>query len=171
MAEEKTNDQIEDQKASAMQSLLQEEYLKSLDGIEDGQLVTGTVVQVNNEYVFVDVGYKSEGKISTGEFSEPPELGDKVSVLIVNKEGKGGQLIISKKMADGKKKTDELKEAAENRTPVDGKFVKVIKGGYEVDLGSDYFGFCPLSKADVNRVEDPETLIGKIGRASCRERV
>lgn len=160
MAEEKTNDQIEDQKASAMQSLLQEEYLKSLDGIEDGQLVTGTVVQVNNEYVFVDVGYKSEGKISTGEFSEPPELGDKVSVLIVNKEGKGGQLIISKKMADGKKKTDELKEAAENRTPVDGKFVKVIKGGYEVDLGSDYFGFCPLSKADVNRVEDPETLIG-----------
>lgn len=46
-------------KDTEMQSVLQEEYLKSLDGIEDGQLVTGTVVQVNNEYVFVDVGYKS----------------------------------------------------------------------------------------------------------------
>lgn len=156
MAEEKTNEE----KASVMQTLLQEEYLKSLDGIEDGQLVTGTVVQVNNEYVFVDVGYKSEGKISSEEFSELPEIGDKVTVLIVNKEGKGGQLIISKKHADAKARTDLLKEAADNRTPVDGKFVKVIKGGYEVDLGSDYYGFCPLSKADVNRVEDPETLIG-----------
>ncbi|MBO6000253.1 MAG: S1 RNA-binding domain-containing protein, partial [Spirochaetales bacterium] len=46
-----------------MQSMMQEEYLKSLDGIEDGQLVTGTVVQVNNETVFVDVGYKSEGRL------------------------------------------------------------------------------------------------------------
>ncbi len=159
MAEEKTNDQV-DQKASVMQTLLQEEYLKSLDGIEDGQLVTGTVVQVNNEYVFVDVGYKSEGKISTEEFSVLPQVGDNVTVLIVNKEGRGGQLIVSKKHADAKKKTDELKEAAETRVPVDGKFVKVIKGGFEIDLGSDYYGFCPLSKADVNRVEDPETLIG-----------
>jgi len=159
VAEEKTNDQ-KDQMASEMQTLLQEEYLKSLDGIEDGQLITGTVVQVNNEYVFVDVGYKSEGKISTEEFSTLPQLGDKVEVLIVSKEGKGGQLIISKKLADAKQKTDELKVSADNRTPVDGKFVKVIKGGYEVDLGHDYFGFCPLSKADVNRVEDPETLIG-----------
>ncbi|MGP1419647.1 MAG: S1 RNA-binding domain-containing protein [Sphaerochaetaceae bacterium] len=159
MAEEKTNDQA-DQKASVMQTLLQEEYLKSLDGIEDGQLVTGTVVQVNNEYVFVDVGYKSEGKISTEEFSALPRVGDNVTVLIVNKEGRGGQLIVSKKHADAKKKADELKEAAETRTPVEGKFVKVIKGGFEVDLGSDYYGFCPLSKADVNRVEDPETLIG-----------
>ncbi|MBO4387904.1 MAG: 30S ribosomal protein S1 [Spirochaetales bacterium] len=143
-----------------MQTLLQEEYLKSLDGIEDGQLVTGTVVQVNNEYVFVDVGYKSEGKIATEEFETLPQVGDQVTVLIVNKEGKGGQLIISKKHADSKRRTEELKEAAENHEPVEGKFAKIIKGGYEVDLGGGYAGFCPLSKADVNRVEDPETLIG-----------
>lgn len=143
-----------------MQTLLQEEYLKSLDGIEDGQLVTGTVVQVNNEYVFVDVGYKSEGRISVDEFETLPTVGDKVSVFIVAKEGKGGQLIISKKQADAKARVGQLKEAAENRTPVDGKFTKVIKGGYEVDLGGDYYGFCPLSKADVNRVEEPETLVG-----------
>ena len=144
-----------------MQSLLQEQYLKSLAGIEDGQIVTGTVVQLNNDYVFVDVGYKSEGKIPVDEFIELPKLGDKVNVVIVNKEGKGGQVIVSKRKADAKERTEALREAAENRTPVLGKFSKVIKGGFEVDLGADYKGFCPLSKADVVRVEDPESLIGK----------
>lgn len=144
-----------------MQSLLQEQYLKSLAGIEDGQIVTGTVVQLNNDYVFVDVGYKSEGKIPVDEFIELPKLGDKVNVAIVNKEGKGGQIIVSKKKADAKERSEALREAAENRTPILGKFSKVIKGGYEVDLGADYKGFCPLSKADVVRVEDPESLIGK----------
>ncbi|MBR0520565.1 MAG: S1 RNA-binding domain-containing protein, partial [Spirochaetales bacterium] len=81
----------------SMQSMMQEEYLKSLDGIEDGQLVTGTVVQVNNETVFVDVGYKSEGRLPLEEFDEVPAIGEPVTVLIVNKEGKGGQVIISKK--------------------------------------------------------------------------
>ncbi len=147
-------------KDTEMQSVLQEEYLKSLDGIEDGQLVTGTVVQVNNEYVFVDVGYKSEGRIPMDEFDEVPSIGDSVTVLIVNKEGKGGQVIISKKKADVKARGEELKVAAEEKTPVEGKFVKVINGGFEVDLGSDYYGFCPLSKADIVRTENPESLIG-----------
>lgn len=150
--------EIEEKKTSMQ--LMQEEYLKSLDGIEDGQLVTGTVVQVNNEYVFVDVGYKSEGKISRSEFKELPEIGDNVSVVIVSKEGKHGQIVVSKKRADVKERTDELRKAAEGRTPIEGTFIKVIKGGFEVDLGGDYKGFCPLSKADVVRVEEPETLIG-----------
>ena len=40
-----------------------------------------------------------------------------------------------------------------------GKFVKVIKGGFEVDLGNEFLGFCPLSKADITRVEDPESML------------
>jgi len=149
-----------DEKKTKMQDMLQEEYLKSLDGIEDGQLVAGTVVQVNNEYVFVDVGYKSEGRISRDEFATIPEVGEEVKVVIINKEGKGGQIVVSKKRADFKERTDELKAAAESRSPVLGKFEKVIKGGFEIDLGGEYKGFCPLSKADVVRVEEPETLIG-----------
>lgn len=145
-------------KKTSMQKL-QEEYLKSLDGIEDGQLVTGTIVQVNNEYVFVDVGYKSEGKIPRNEFKEEPQLGDAVNVVIVNKEGKGGQIVVSKKRADVKERTDVLRKAAEERAPIEGTFVKVIKGGFEVDLGGEYKGFCPLSKADVVRVEEPESLL------------
>ena len=137
------------------------QYLKSFAGIEDGQIVTGTVVQLNNDYVLVDVGYKSEGRIPVSEFIELPQIGDKVNVTIIKKEGAGGQVIVSKKKAEAKEKAETLKKAAEEKTPVLGKFTKVIKGGYEVDLGADYKGFCPLSKADVFRVEDPESLIGK----------
>lgn len=137
------------------------QYLKSFAGIEDGQIVTGTVVQLNNDYVLVDVGYKSEGRIPVNEFIELPQIGDKVNVTIIKKEGAGGQVVVSKKRAEAKEKAETLKKAAEDKTPVLGKFVKVIKGGYEVDLGADYKGFCPLSKADVFRVEDPESLIGK----------
>ncbi|MFA6845888.1 MAG: 30S ribosomal protein S1 [Sphaerochaetaceae bacterium] len=155
MAEEKEMDE----KKTKMQ-IMQEEFLKSLDGIEDGQLVTGTVVQVNNEMVFLDVGYKSEGRIPREEFDTIPAVGDKIKVVIINKEGKGGQIVVSKKKADFKERTEELKLASDNHTPIMGKFDKVIKGGFEVDLGGDYRGFCPLSKADVVRVEDPETLIG-----------
>jgi small subunit ribosomal protein S1 len=148
-----------DEKKTKLQQM-QDAYLKSLDEIEDGQLVTGTVVQVNDETVFLDVGYKSEGRIPRSEFTEIPNVGDKVEVVIVQKEGKGGQIVVSKKRADYQKRTEELKAASENHTPIMGKFDKVIKGGYEVDLGGDYRGFCPLSKADVVRVEDPESLIG-----------
>lgn len=147
-------------KTNEMQNLLQEEYLKSLDGIEDGQLVEGQVVQVNNEFVFVDVGYKSEGRIPLDEFSTVPSTGETVKVVIVNKEGRGGQIVVSKKKADSKMQSEKLKEAAENNEPVEGTFAKVIKGGFEVDLDHGLSGFCPLSKADLQRVEDPETYIG-----------
>ena len=153
---------MEDEKEmTGISSQLHAQYLKSLAGIKDGDIVTGTVVQLNNEWVFVDVGYKSEGRISVDEFIVLPNVGDKVNVCIINKEGKGGQVIVSKKKADAKERVDALKEAAEARTPILGKFSKIIKGGFEIDLGADYRGFCPLSKADIVRIETPEDLIGK----------
>jgi small subunit ribosomal protein S1 len=143
-----------------MQDLLQEEYLKSLDGIEEGQLVDGQVVQVNSEFVFIDVGYKSEGRIPLNEFTEAPQPGEVVKVVIVNKEGRGGQIVVSKKKADIKLRSENLKEAFEKGEPVEGTFSKVIKGGFEIDLEDELKGFCPLSKADLVRVENPDEYIG-----------
>ena len=153
---------MEDEKEmTGISSQLHAQYLKSLAGIKDGDIVTGTVVQLNNEWVFVDVGYKSEGRISVDEFISLPNVGDRVNVCIINKEGRGGQVVVSKKKADAKERVDALKEAAEAKTPILGKFSKIIKGGFEIDLGADYRGFCPLSKADIARIEVPEELIGK----------
>jgi len=62
-----------------IQTQLQEEYLKSLEQLEEGQLVQGAVIQVTADQVFIDVGYKSEGKIPISEFTEIPKVGDTVS--------------------------------------------------------------------------------------------
>ncbi len=160
MATEKSVETQEIDKTNEMQNLLQEEYLKSLDEIKEGQVVSGAVVQVSNEFVFVDVGYKSEGRIPINEFEDTPSVGDSVQVVLVNKEGRGGQVVVSKKKADLKLRTENLREAYDNQEPVEGTFAKVIKGGFEIDLMYDLKGFCPLSKADLVRVEDPETYIG-----------
>ena len=148
------------EKESVMQSYFQQ-HLMSIPELEVGQIVTGTVVQTNDETVLVDIGYKSEGQVPVDEFIELPKVGDKVALTILKLDNGRGQVVVSKKRAEAKEKGEALRKAAEEKTPVLGKFAKTIKGGYEVDLGADYKGFCPLSKADVNRVENPETLVGK----------
>lgn len=139
---------------------LQEEYLKSFENIEEGQLIVGTVIQITDESVFIDVGYKSEGKIPIEEFKEKPEMGATVEVVLVKKEGKSGEVVVSKKKADVKGYWKDLRVAFQDKTPVEGKIIKAIKGGFEVDLNYDIIGFLPFSKADISRIENPEELVG-----------
>ncbi|MGL1891774.1 MAG: 30S ribosomal protein S1 [Spirochaetaceae bacterium] len=147
--------------AKADQTNLQEEYLKALDSMEEGQLVDGQVIHIDSDHVFIDVGYKSEGRIPLNEFSgKTPELGDVVSVVIVKKEGRNGELVVSKKKADLKVVWKDLKTAFNDGTPVKGTIVKSIKGGFEVNLGGDVIAFMPISKADIVKVDKPEKYIG-----------
>jgi small subunit ribosomal protein S1 len=135
---------------------LQEEYLKNFEDIEEGGLIEGTIIEITPDQVFIDVGYKSEGKISLDEFKDTPTIGDKVSVILKKKEGRGGQVVVSKKEADSRVFWKNLEEASEQKTPIEGRVCKVIKGGFEVDLGFDVKAFNPISKIDIVRVETPE---------------
>jgi small subunit ribosomal protein S1 len=143
------------------QTQLQEEFLKSLDQLEEGQLVDGKIVEVTPDQVFIDVGYKSEGKISLSEFSEPPKIGDEVQVVLVTKENKHGELIVSKQKADEKILWRVLKNAFSDHTAVEGRVEKLVKGGYEVNLGGGTTAFMPISQADIHRIETPESILGK----------
>ena len=143
-----------------IQTQLQEEYLKSLETLEEGQLVDGIVIQITPDQVFIDVGYKSEGKIPISEFSELPKIGDTVSVVLIAKENKHGEVIVSKQKADAKQLWKNLRQAFQDKTPVDGVIEKAVKGGFEVDLGSDMRAFLPISQSDMQRVEKPEKLLG-----------
>ncbi|MDR2589159.1 MAG: 30S ribosomal protein S1 [Spirochaetales bacterium] len=142
------------------QEELQEQYLKSLDELEEGQLVDGRVVEVGAENVFIDVGYKSEGKIPLTEFSPPPAIGDMVQVVLMKKENRAGELIVSKQKADEKLFWKKLRACFQDHLPIEGKVTKIIKGGFEVDLGFGITAFNPISKMDVHRVEEPEKYIG-----------
>jgi small subunit ribosomal protein S1 len=147
--------------SGALQEQLQEQYLKPLDQLEEGNMVDGVVVQVTQDQVFVDVGYKSEGKIPLSEFAEEPKVGDVVQVVLVTKENKYGEVIVSKSKADVKLMWKNLRQAFQDHTAVEGVIDKQIKGGYEVDLGGDTRAFLPISQADVQRVEKPEKLVGQ----------
>ena len=143
-----------------IQTQLQEEYLKSLEQLEEGQLVQGAVIQVTADQVFIDVGYKSEGKIPISEFTEIPKVGDTVSVILITKENKRGEVIVSKQKADAKLSWKNLKQAFQDHTVVNGTIEKLVKGGYEVNLGADLRAFLPISQSDVQKVDKPEKFLG-----------
>ncbi len=144
---------------SGSQQELQEEYLKSLDELEAGQLVEGTVVALSDEHVFVDVGYKSEGKILLDEFDVKPKNGDKIQVVLITKEGRHGEVVVSKRKADEKVSWRDLKDAFQEGQAVPGKVVKIVKGGFEVLLMKASKAFNPISKMDLFRIENPETYL------------
>ncbi len=141
------------------QTRLQEEYLKSFQSLEEGQLVEGVVIQVTADQVFVDVGYKSEGKIPIAEFSEVPQVGDIVSVVLEKKENKHGEVIVSKQKAVVKVFWKNLRQAFQDKTPVEGTIDKIVKGGYEVDMGAGVRAFLPISQSDSQKVEKAEKLL------------
>ena len=136
-----------------------EASLKEFNAPQAGQLVEGTVVQITNDYVYVDIGDKSEGLIPVEEFAEGlPKEGDKVQALLSGHNANGP--VLSKKKADSKRFLKEIQTAWKEKTPVDGIISKVVKSGYEVNLGIDKAAFLPISQADSDKIEKPESLLG-----------
>ncbi|MDR0998355.1 MAG: 30S ribosomal protein S1 [Treponema sp.] len=156
-------DEPEGAKAGAggnIQTQLQEEYLKSLEQLEEGQLVDGVVIQVTQDQVFIDVGYKSEGKIPIAEFTEIPNVGDTVSVILIAKENKHGEVIVSKQKADVKIFWKNLRQAFQDHAMVEGTIEKQVKGGFDVNLGAGVHAFLPISQSDAQKVDKPEKFLG-----------
>ena len=137
-----------------------EESLNNLKPLEDGQLVDGVVIQVSSEYVFLDIGYKSEGKIPVAEFADNlPKVGETVTVVLLRKDGRNGPEV-SKAKADAKQMWKDVRKAFDQKAAVEGKIEKVVNGGFEVNLGGDIHAFLPISQSDIQKVDKPENLIG-----------
>ena len=146
--------------AENTQTQLQEEYLKNLEQLEEGQMIEGTVIQVTSDQVFINIGYKSEGKIPIAEFSEIPKEGDVVQVILEKKENKHGEVVVSKQKADAKLFWKNLRQAFQDHAAVEGTIEKFVKGGYEVNLGAEARAFLPISQSDAQKVDKPEKLLG-----------
>ncbi|MCR5724901.1 MAG: 30S ribosomal protein S1 [Treponema sp.] len=160
-----TMEQMEVEKEEAQNSkgefLTQfEDSLKGLKELEDGQLVDGTVIAVTDELVFVDIGYKSEGKIPVSEFAgDLPKAGDVVTVVLLRKDGRNGPEI-SKSKADAKQLMKDMRKAFDEKIAVDGTIEKEVKGGFDVNLGGDIHAFLPISQSDSQKVDNSAKLIG-----------
>ena len=141
---------------------MQQLYIDSLGGVNEHEVVEGTVVAKNDREVIVDINAKSEGVISASEFRYNPALavGDKVEVLVDRQENKNGQLVLSHKKARAIKAWDRVNAAYESGEIVNG-FVKCrTKGGMIVDV----FGieaFLPGSQIDVKPIRDYDVYVDK----------
>ena len=137
-------------------------YEESISGIQEGQIVQGTVVSIGPSEVMVDIGFKSEGAVSIKEFSDPAaiEVGQEVEVFLENVEDQDGQVVLSKQKADFMRVWDSIKEAHDTGNTVEGRLMRRIKGGIVVDL----FGveaFLPGSQIDIRQVKNFDQFIGQ----------
>lgn len=144
-------------------SSFMELYEESLRSIQEGEVVQGEIVQIDKEYVLVDIGYKSEGQIRIEEFIDPEgnitaKVGDKVEVLLEKKETDEGLIILSKEKAAKIKIWDEIKKVYEQDRPIRGKIISRVKGGLSVDIGLQ--AFLPGSQVDLRPIRDMDSLVG-----------
>ena len=140
-----------------------EESLKGLN-IEDGQIVDGTVIQVADGYVFVDIGYRTEGRIPVQEFgSKIPNDGEKITVVVLRKDGRNGPEISYTK-AQAKQLWKDFRKYFDEKLPIEGTIEKEVKGGFDVNLGGDIHAFLPISQSDSQKVENPSKLLGTVSK-------
>ena len=143
---------------------LEDMYEGTLNEIEEKEIVTGRVVSADQDYVVVDIGFKSEGIIQTNEFPndvvEKLAPGDEIDVFLDQVEDQEGQLILSRRKADILHAWETIERASETGEVLEGTINRRIKGGMVADvMGID--AFLPGSQIDVRPVRDFDAYVGK----------
>ena len=144
------------------QDEIEDMYQQSLQDLQEGEVVKGTIIGLTANEVLVDVGYKSEGTIPIDEFHRSgitPEIGQEIEVYLEAKEDSEGLIVLSKEKADKIKVWDVITRAYEKGAPVDGRVVEVVKGGLAVDVGVK--AFLPGSQVDLRPVKNLNSMIGQ----------
>jgi len=131
---------------------------------KEGEIAKGKVLSIDNDFVQIDIGFKSEGMIATWEFMTEEgvttiAVGDTVEVLVEEVESEDGQLVLSKEKAERLKVWDEISNAYDNEEAVEGTIVARVKGGLSVDIGVK--AFLPGSQVDLRPVRNLEALLGE----------
>jgi len=161
MSDETLEDQDKNEEGSFAEML--EQSMLGKTQLEPGQKIDATVLQVGDEWVFLDVGQKGEGVLDRKELLDNEgeltvTVGDKVNAYFMSR--KGGELRFTTRLGGGSSGTAQLEEAWRSEIPVEGRIEKEIKGGYEVKLPGNVRAFCPFSQLGLRRQDNAEEAIG-----------
>jgi small subunit ribosomal protein S1 len=143
-----------------------EKFEKMYDGtfnsINKGEIISGTVVSINNKDVVLNIGFKSDGLVSVSEFRDTPDLkiGDSVEVFVESQEDANGQLVLSRKRAKTQKSWERINQALENDEIITGFVKSRTKGGLIVDI-MGVEAFLPGSQIDIKPIRDYDVYVGK----------
>ena len=140
---------------------------KSFQELHLGTRVSGKVVKITNDEIFVDIGWKSEGVIPLKELSVARKtrsedflsIGDEITAVVIRVENEAGHTVLSKRQADEERAEERLKKLAESKEEILAKVVEIVKGGLVVDVGMR--GFVPASQVQLGYVEDLNQFLGQ----------
>ena len=142
---------------------MEEAMAQSQPSFAAGQIVKGTVIEIRQKEVMIDIGYKSEGSVPVNEFEDHDEeelkLGDMVDVQILRLEDRDGMVELSHEQAIFKQNWDNIKTICEEGGHIKGRVKAAVKGGLIVNIGVE--AFLPSSQIDVTTPRDLEPYVGQ----------
>jgi small subunit ribosomal protein S1 len=140
----------------------------SLKKVEEGDILSGTVISVDEKEVIVDLGYYAEGIISAENYSRQPgfrlkeevQIGDEVSATVIKKDNGHGNILLSRTEANETLSWEKLKQYQESKEVLDVVVKGIVNAGVIVYV-EDVRGFIPASKLSLNYVENTEEYLNK----------
>jgi len=141
-----------------MEELLAE---SSFENLKEGAIVTGTITEIRENEVVVDIGAKAEGEITASEFVDVGELqiGAEIEVFLEKLEDREGNPILSYDKAEQKKNWEKILTKCEEGSVVSGRVKAKVKGGLIVNIGVD--SFLPASQIDIQPPKNLDQYIGQ----------
>ncbi len=168
MASEELNGQNAPEEAAESMADYEAELEASFKRVREGDILTGTVISVDEERVILDLKYYAEGIIAKDDLSNDPDFqlkeeihpGDEITATVVKTDDGEGNIVLSKKEANDILAWDKLKKMMEERTVVRVKIAEIVKSGAVAYL-EGIRGFIPASKLAAEYVENLEEWNGK----------
>ena len=143
--------------------LIKEYDLKTIDS---NHPVEGTIIDIVEDRVIVDIGHKTEGVLDKNEIKDwqgniSVKPGDPITVMPMRLNRREGYIVVSCKEIKKRMGWDKVQKAYEQRTPMQGVVIREVPDskGFIVDMGVEMF--LPMSQADIRRIKAPEELLGK----------
>ncbi len=148
----------DNEKEVSFEELLNQSEAKSLNKVQTGQKINGTVVMLSKDGAYIDIGMRTEAflPIEPGSESGLSE-NQAIDVYVVNASG---QVQLSLEPVLGFGDFSKVQEANEKGVPIEGRVGKVIPGGYEVSI-SGVRCFCPHSQINLRPIKDPGEMVGQ----------
>jgi small subunit ribosomal protein S1 len=148
--------------SAADRTRFEEMYETTISPVQEKEVVKGVVVGITDREVILNIGFKSDGIVSSNEFRDLPglKIGDEVEVYVENQEDAQGQLVLSRKKAKVITAWDNIQKSFDEDVVIDANVKRRTKGGLIVDI----FGieaFLPGSQIDVKPIRDFDIFVGK----------
>jgi small subunit ribosomal protein S1 len=160
MVEEKKNDSSEEQSFAELfeKTQVRKDYLKP------GQKIAATIVKITQDWIFLDLGGKSEGYLDRKELADENgnlsvKEGDSIEAYFLS--SKHNEKLFTTRIGAGDSARTHIEEVWRSGIPIEGVVEKEIKGGFEIRLAGDMRGFCPYSQIDIRRAENAKDYLGR----------